>query len=135
MVNKVMLVGHVGKDPESRTIDNGTTVTTFSLATGERYKDKNGENQSITTWHNIVAWRKIAETMGNHVKKGDLIYIEGKITNRSYDAQDGSKKYITEIVADRFNFLPKGGDNSQQQEQNNQVDNNSDPLEVDNLPF
>ena len=104
-VNKVILVGNLGKDPELRYTSSGTAVATFSLATSERYKDRNGEQQEKTEWHNIVAWRNLAEICGKYLHKGKQIYIEGRIQTRSYDDRDGNKRYITEIVADQMQML------------------------------
>ncbi|WP_020677183.1 single-stranded DNA-binding protein [Geopsychrobacter electrodiphilus] len=104
-VNKVILVGNLGKDPELRYTPAGAAVATFSLATTERYKDRDGNRQEKTEWHNIVAWRQLAEICGKYLHKGKQIYIEGKIQTRSYDDRDGNKKYITEIVADQMHML------------------------------
>ncbi len=104
-VNKVILVGNLGKDPELRYTPSGTAVATFSLATTERYKDRDGNRQDKTEWHNIVAWRQLAEICGKYLHKGKQIYIEGKIQTRSYDDRDGNKRYITEIVVDQMQML------------------------------
>ena len=105
MVNKVILVGNVGKDPEVKYLDNDLTIAKFSLATSESYTNKSGERISNTEWHNIVCWRNLAKIAEKYVKKGTMLYIEGKITTRSYDDKDGNKRYITEIVADNFRML------------------------------
>lgn len=104
-VNKVILVGRLGKDPELRYTPSGTAVVTFTMATDERYKDKEGSQQSKTEWHNVVAWRQLAEICGKFLHKGKQVYIEGKIQTRSYDDRDGNKRYITEIVADQMQML------------------------------
>jgi single-strand DNA-binding protein len=109
-VNKVILVGNLGKDPELRYTPSGAAVATFSLATSERYKDKSGEQQEKTEWHNIVAWRQLAEICGKYLHKGKQVYIEGRIQTRSYDDRDGNKKYITEIVADQMQMLGRVGE-------------------------
>lgn len=109
-VNKVILVGNLGKDPELRYTPSGAAVATFSLATSERYKDRNGEMQDKTEWHNIVAWRQLAEICGKYLHKGKQVYIEGRIQTRSYDDKDGNKRYITEIVADQMRMLGSRGD-------------------------
>ncbi len=99
-VNKVILVGNLGKDPEVKYTPSGTPVAKFSLATNERYKDKGGEWQDRTEWHNIVAWQRLAEIVGEYVKKGSKIYLEGRLQTSSWeDKQSGEKKYRTEIVA------------------------------------
>src|SRR5262245_1736424 len=95
-VNKVILVGNVGKDPEVRYLENGVAQARFSLATSESYKNKNGERVEQTEWHNIVLWRGLAEVAEKYVRKGKMLYIEGKIKTRSY-GDDNNKKYITEI--------------------------------------
>lgn len=105
MVNKVILIGNVGKDPEVRYLQNGTAVAQFSLATSETYKDKDGNKQTNTEWHNIVLWRGLAEIAEKYVKKGNKLYIEGKITYRSYETQDGNKRYITEVVGNSMQML------------------------------
>jgi len=104
-VNKVILVGNLGKDPELRYTPSGTAVATFSMATTERYKDRDGQRQEKTEWHNIVAWRQLAEICGKFLHKGKQVYIEGKIQTRSYDDRDGNKRYITEIVVDQMQML------------------------------
>jgi single-strand DNA-binding protein len=105
MVNKIILIGNVGKDPEVRYLQNGTAVAQFSLATSETYKDKDGNKQTSTEWHNIVLWRGLAEIAEKYIKKGSKLYIEGKITYRSYDAQDGTKRYVTEVVGNNMQML------------------------------
>lgn len=104
-VNKVILVGNLGKDPELRYTPSGAAVATFSLATTERFKDRDGNRQEKTEWHNVVAWRQLAEICGKFLHKGKQVYIEGKIQTRSYDDRDGNKRYITEIVADQMQML------------------------------
>ncbi|MDO3377427.1 single-stranded DNA-binding protein [Geoalkalibacter halelectricus] len=109
-INKVILVGNLGKDPELRYTPSGAPVATFSLATSERYKDRNGEQQEKTEWHNIVAWRQLAEICGKYLHKGKQVYIEGKIQTRKYQDRDGNDRYITEIVADQMQMLGGRGD-------------------------
>lgn len=108
-VNKVILVGNLGKDPELRYTPSGAAVATFSLATTERFKGKDGQMQEKTEWHNVVAWRQLAEICGKYLHKGKQVYIEGRIQTRSYDDRDGNKKYITEIVADQMQMLGRAG--------------------------
>src|SRR6266849_878276 len=99
-VNKVILVGNLGKDPEVKFTPSGVPVAKFSLATNERYKDKAGEWQDRTEWHNIVAWQRLAEIVGEYIKKGAKVYIEGRLQTSSWeDKQSGEKKYRTEIIA------------------------------------
>lgn len=109
-INKVILVGNLGKDPELRYTPSGAAVANFTLATSERFKDKSGEWQEKTEWHNIVAWRQLAEICGKYLHKGKQVYIEGKIQTRSYDDRDGNKRYTTEIVADQMQMLGRAGD-------------------------
>lgn len=106
-LNKVFLIGNVGQDPEIRTTESGATVAQFTLATTERYKNRNGELRENTEWHNIVCWRNLADVAGNYVKKGSLLYVEGKLTSRSWEDQDGQKHWRTEVVADNFQLLGK----------------------------
>lgn len=105
MINKVILVGRVGKDPEVRHLDNNQAVARFTLATNETYKNKSGEKVTNTEWHNIIVWRSLAEIAGRYVKKGTMLYVEGKIRTRSWDDKDGNKRYTTEIEADNFQML------------------------------
>ncbi len=104
-VNKVILIGNVGKDPEIRHLDSGVAVANFPLATSESYIAKNGERVSTTEWHNIVLWRGLADVAEKYVKKGMQLYIEGRIRSRSYDDKDGNKRYITEIYGDVMRML------------------------------
>ena len=111
-VNKVILVGNVGKDPEVRHLDSGVSVANFPLATSESYVAKNGDKVTTTEWHNIVLWRGLAEVAEKYVTKGRQLYIEGRIRTRSYDDKDGNKRYITEIYGDVMQML--GSRDSQQ---------------------
>lgn len=106
-VNKVILIGRIGKDPEIRYTNDSTPVANFSIATSESYKDKNGERQESTEWHNIVAWKKLAEICEKFLTKGKLVYVEGELRTRSWEDKDGNKKYATEIVADNLTMLDK----------------------------
>ena len=112
MINKVILIGNVGKDPEVRYIDNDVPVAHFPLATSETYRNRDGEKVTQTEWHNIVLWRGLAKVAENYVKKGHTLYIEGKIRSRSYEDRDGNKRYITEIVADNMQMLTKKSDSA-----------------------
>jgi single-strand DNA-binding protein len=105
MVNKVTLIGRLGKDPEVRTLESGTNIAKLALATDESYKDKSGEWQTITEWHNVIMWRDMAERAEKMLKKGYLVYIEGKLTNRSWEDENGNKKYVTEVRANTFRLL------------------------------
>jgi single-strand DNA-binding protein len=104
-INKVILVGNVGKDPEIRHLDSGVAVASFTLATSETYVAKNGDKVTSTEWHNIVLWRGLAEVAEKYVKKGKQLYIEGRIRSRSYEDKDGQKRYITEIYGDVMKLL------------------------------
>ncbi len=111
MINKVILVGRLGKDPEIRSTPQGTSVAKFTLATDEKFTDKAGEKQERTEWHNIVAWGKLGEICGQYLKKGKLVYIEGSIRTDSWDDKEsGQKKYRTEIVANTMKMLDRKGD-------------------------
>lgn len=139
-VNKVILVGNLGKDPEIRHLENGTSVANFTIATSESYKDKSGARVDQTEWHNIVVWRKLAEIAESYLKKGSQIYLEGKLRTRSWEDQQGNKRYTTEVVADTFTML---GKKEVAQNPQNTLDslNNSDTSqqnkieEEDDLPF
>lgn len=108
-VNKVFILGYLGQDPEQRTTDSGTAVTNFSVATTEEWKDKAGEKQEKTEWHNIVAWKKLAEICGQYLKKGSRVHIEGKLTTQSWE-KEGVKHYKTVIVADQLVMLSASGE-------------------------
>jgi single-strand DNA-binding protein len=109
-VNKVILIGNVGKDPEIRHLDAGVSVANFPLATSETYTAKNGEKVTTTDWHNIVLWRGLADVAEKYVTKGKQVYIEGRIRTRSYDDKDGNKRYVTEIYGDTMQLLGKKDD-------------------------
>jgi single-strand DNA-binding protein len=106
-LNKVTLIGNLGKDPDIQTLEGGICVAKFSLATTEIYRDDKGETNSQTEWHNIVAWRSLAELVGKYLKKGSTIYLEGKLKTRSYEDKSGIKKYVTEIIAESLIMLDK----------------------------
>ncbi len=121
-LNKVMLIGNLGRDPEVRHLENGTAVANFSVATSESYRDRNsGETITNTDWHNVVLWRGLAEVAEKYLKKGDKVYLEGRLRSRSYQDQQGVTKYITEVVVDDMVMLgarntgENGGHPSQQQ--------------------
>lgn len=104
-VNKVILIGNLGRDPEIRQLESGAKVATFSLATTESYKNKEGNKIEQTEWHNIVLWRGLAEVAEKYLKKGNTIYVEGKIRTRSWDDKEGNKRYTTEIVGDNMTMI------------------------------
>ena len=101
-VNKAIILGNVGNDPEIKTFDNGNKVANFSIATSEKWKNKEGEQQEQTEWHSVAVFGKLADIVEKYVKKGQQLYIEGKIKTRSWDDSDGNKKYMTEIVLNGF---------------------------------
>ena len=117
MINKVILIGNVGQDPEIRytgDVNNGTKVATFRVATTERYRDRSGNLQEHTEWHSIVVWRNTADVVEKYVKKGTQVYIEGRLRSRSWDDQNGNKRYATEIMGDTLQLLgrrPEGQNN------------------------
>lgn len=110
-VNKVILLGNLGKDPEIRVTESGRKVANFSLATTESYKDKNGERVDNTEWHNIVFWGPIAEVIEKYLRKGSQVYIEGKLRTRSYEDKEGVKKYVTEVMGQNMTMV--GGRSSE----------------------
>lgn len=107
MINKVILVGNLGRDPEVRRLESGAAVAKFSLATNENYRDRNGDWQSQTEWHDVVCWNQLAERVERDLKKGKLVYVEGKLTHRSYEDKDGITRYITEVRAIILRLLEK----------------------------
>lgn len=110
MINKVILIGNLGKDPEVRHLENGAMVARFSMATNENYRDKSGEWQSQTEWHDVVAWRFLAERAERELRKGKLVYVEGKLTHRKYTDQNNVERYVTEVVANVIRLLERGSD-------------------------
>lgn len=106
-VNKAIIVGNVGKDPEMRYMPNGEAVANFSVATTDNWKDKQGQKQEKTEWHNIVMYRKLAEIAGEYLKKGSSVYIEGRIQTRKWQDKEGNDRYSTEIIADQMQMLGK----------------------------
>src|ERR1700756_445475 len=140
-INKVILVGNLGKDPEIRSIDSGRKVAQFPLATTESYKDKNGERVDQTEWHNIVFWGPIADVIEKYLKKGSQIYVEGKIRTRSYEDKEKVKKYITEIMGQNMTML--GGPRSDASSNGSGYEKNGSAAvvgenlqgEEDDLPF
>lgn len=114
-VNKVILLGNLGKDPEVRYLESGAAVCSFSMATSETYTDRSsGEKITQTEWHQVVLWRKLAETAEKYLKKGSSVYIEGKLRSRSWEDQNGQKRYTTEVVGDQMQMLGRPGDSNQQ---------------------
>ena len=108
-VNKVILVGHLGKDPEARSLDGGVSVVSFPLATSEMF-NKDGQKVEQTEWHNIVMWRGLADVAAKYLQKGKLVYIEGKLRTRTFEDKEGIKKYTTEVIAENFTLLGRKTD-------------------------
>ncbi len=138
-VNKAILVGNLGADPELRYTASGTAVAGFNMATTERYKDKNGELQERTEWHSIVCWGRMGELANEYLKKGRSVYIEGRIQTRNYEDKDGIKRYKTEIVAQQMQFL---GGRAQSNQSSTPTETTSSapsepelPADDDDLPF
>ena len=128
-VNKVILVGRLGRDPEMKYTPDGTAIATFNVATSETWKDKaTGEKQEKTEWSRIVAFRRLAEIMGEYLKKGSQVYIEGKLQTRSWEGQEGNKRYATEIVAREMQMLDSKGSGDG-------VKNQNQPSEEAEAPF
>jgi single-strand DNA-binding protein len=147
-INKVILVGNLGKDPEVRYLEGGTAVANFPIATSETFKDRTtGERKTNTEWHNIVVWRGLAEVAEKYLKKGAQIYLEGKLRTRQWQDKDGNNRYTTEIVADNLQMLGRKDDNSasstaatptssapkETPKPTSEIDNSTN--EVDDLPF
>jgi single-strand DNA-binding protein len=137
MVNKVLLIGRLGKDPEVRYTPDGMMVTNFSLATDEYRKDKSGERVQRTEWHRIVTFGKLADICGNYLSKGKLIFVEGRIQTQSWEDKDGNKRYTTEIIASDMRMLDSKGSAKSQDMTGNVAPSYSggDPLPEDDVPF
>jgi single-strand DNA-binding protein len=124
-VNKVILVGNLGRDPEVRYMPNGEAVCNFSIATTDSWKDKNGQKQERTEWHNIVMYRKLAEIAGEYLKKGRPVYVEGRLQTRKWQTKEGQDRYTTEIIADQMQMLggrDSGGSNASYDDMNQDQD-------------
>ena len=137
-VNKVILVGNLGKDPEVRHLDNGIAVANFSLATTESYTNKQGERVNQTEWHNIVLWRGLADVAEKYLKKGNSIYVEGKISTRKWEDKEGNTRYSTDIIADKMTMLGSKSDNSNTSTESRTSSTEPKPSEDsenDDLPF
>lgn len=146
-LNKVMIIGRLTRDPEVKTIASGQSVATFSVATSRQWKDQAGQQQSQTEFHNVVAWRRLAEICGQYLNKGKQVYIEGHLQTRSWDDPSGQKKYRTEIVADNMIMLGGGtGPNNGAQPAGQSTDtydgppppapsNTEETISVEDIPF
>lgn len=135
-INKVILIGHLGKDPEIRYLEGGVSVASFPLATSETF-NKDGKKVEQTEWHNIVMWRSLADVAAKYLQKGKLVYIEGKLRTRSFEDKEGIKKYTTEVVAENFTMLGRKSDFEGDNRPITKTDNASEfnPSDTDDLPF
>ena len=138
-VNKVILIGNLGRDPEVTRLESGVKKAAFSLATTEVYRNKEGEKVSHTEWHNVVLWRGLAEVAENYLKKGNTVFIEGRIRRRKYEDKDEVKRYITDIIGDNMTMLSSGQRSSAEQEEPGgdkpENDNSAVSTPEDDLPF
>lgn len=132
-VNKVILIGNLGKDPEVKYLESGVAVANITLATTENYKNKEGEKVSQTVWHDIVLWRGLAEIAEKYLKKGSSVYIEGKIRNRKWEDKEGITRYKNEILADNMTML--GSRPPTEKSNENESQNQENPNGLDDLPF
>jgi len=136
-VNRVILLGNLGKDPEIRHLETGRTRASFTLATNEVYKNKEGEKVTNTDWHNVVLWTPLAEIAEKYLSKGRQVYIEGKLTSRSYVDKEGQNKYITEIVGQNLVLLGGKGGGAESDDTRGEMQQSDTPIEEhsDGLPF
>lgn len=140
-LNKVQLIGRLGKDPDVKFLENNVALARFPLATSEYYLDKSGQKQERTEWHNIAVWRKLAESAQKVLTKGRLIYIEGKLTTRNYQDANNQTRYVTEVVATNFILLDRKDNNRNSVDDSNKAESNNDDFIItddtfaDDLPF
>jgi single-strand DNA-binding protein len=135
-LNKVMIIGNLGRDPEMRYTPSGAPVTTFSVAVNRRWTSQDGQQQDETEWFNVVAWNKLAETCSQQLSKGRLVYVEGRLRTRSWDGQDGQKHYRTEIIASAVQFLDSARARGQDSAAASGVDDElGGDIEADDIPF
>ena len=138
-LNKVMIIGNVGKEPEMRFLENGKPVTSFSVATNRVYSGADGERKEETEWFNVVVWNKLAELCNQFLGKGRLVYVEGRQRTRSWDGQDGQKHYRTELIAEQVTFLDKSGQpldkNAQPTAESGQPEEKSSGIGPEDIPF
>lgn len=134
MLNKVILIGRLGRDPETRYMPNGEAVCNFSVATSEKYTDKNGQRQEATEWHNVTMYRKLAEIAGKYLTKGSQVYLEGKIQSRKYTDKNGAERTAYDIIANELKML--GGNSQAAQEQPKPPQGNAQSAEdISDVPF
>lgn len=134
-VNLHIVLGRLGKDPELAYTPAGDAVCKFSVATGEKFKDNTGEMKERTDWHNVVVWRKLAEICNQYLKKGQQVYIEGKSRTRSWEDKDGKKCYMTEIIADKVQFLGRKEGSGQQGQEGTGTGSGDPGFQADDIPF
>jgi single-strand DNA-binding protein len=138
-LNKVMLIGNLGKDPEVRFTASGQAVASFSLATSEKFKGKSGEWEERTEWHNITLWGKLAEISGEYLTKGKTIYVEGRLQTRKWQDKSGNDRYTTEIVGDKMQMLSAKGERSSSTSASSQgsgsMQSEEPPFQDDDIPF
>ena len=136
-INKVILIGNLGRDPEVRYTPNGVAIANFSIATSEEWKDKDtGEKQERTEWHRIVAWRRLGEICGEYLHKGSQVYIEGRLQTREWEDRDGNKRYTTEVVAQNMQMLGKPSREGRAESQEERYPD-EEPISIpdDDIPF
>ena len=134
-LNKVMLIGNLGRDAELRYTSGGTAVATLSIATTETWKDKEGEKQEKTEWHRIIVWGKAAEALNDYLVKGKQILVEGKLQTRKWEDKEGATRYTTEIKSDRITLLGSGGRRDESDQSRGSDDAGSEPLTAEDIPF
>ncbi|MBU1708124.1 single-stranded DNA-binding protein [bacterium] len=134
-VNRVILIGNLGKDPEIKFTPSGVAVAKFPLATSTRRKDAEGNYTDYTEWHNIVLWKRQAEVAGEYLKKGMMVYIEGRIQTRSWEDDQGQKRYMTEIVGERMQMFPRKSEGDQATAPKKEKTEEAPPEEEEDLPF
>lgn len=139
-LNKVMLIGRLGADPEKRVTQSGSAVVTLNLATSEKYKDKSGNNQEKTEWHKVVLWNKLAELAEQYLSKGKQVYIEGSLKTNEWNDKDGNKRYTTEVIGQKLQFIDSASSGSQNNTDSDKpkssvpkTDNIAD--DIDDIPF
>lgn len=135
MINKVILIGRLGADPEMRFTPSGAEVANFRMATSETWTNKNGEKEERTEWHRIVAWRNLAKICGEYLSKGRLVYIEGRIRSRSWEDKEGNKKYITEIEATDMKMLGGPGPEARKAKEPGSEEAAPPPKDEEDIPF
>ena len=135
MLNRVMIIGHLGADPELRYTQSGSPVATLRIATDESYTDRNGNRVDCTEWHRAIVFQKAAEHCNQYLRKGSLVYVEGKLTTRKWQDQNGQDRYSTEIRADRVQFLDRKENGGQKPAQRQEQRQDSDHDDMSDIPF